>query len=291
MNLSRFLLFLMSIKDVGPTDIRKLINDGCIEKIQFENIEEVVTWLKKHRDYIRRKSSIDSLTMNDIDLANKKRKSIENALKNIGASYISYFDEDYPHRFKQMEDYPIILYYKGDISLMNSEKICTIIGTRNPNQIALEKGIKIAELKATEGYVVMSGLAEGCDTLGHRGCLNADGKTIAIVGTGLDSVYPKSNEGLEKEIVEKGGLIISEYQPGFRGASYSFVQRDRLQSAGADEVIVIQTKSNGGTMHASKASTEKYHKSLYVIDPVIIGDECDGNELLISEYNATIIRI
>jgi DNA processing protein len=138
-----------------------------------------------------------------------------------------------------------------------------------------------------QGYVVISGLAEGCDTLGHRGCLEEGGKTVAIVGTGLDTVFPKSNEDLFKQIIKDGGLAISEYPVGFKGASYSFVQRDRLQAAFSDVVIPIQTSIKGGTMHAAKATVEKYGKKLCVISPTLVDDgDCSGNSYLIKEYFA-----
>lgn len=284
MNLDRFLLFISNFKGVGSTSIRKLINDGCFDNLSFKNAKDILDWIKDHKDYFRNKSGIEALTLDDVVDANEKRKNIEEELAKLNYGYVSYYNENYPTRFKNIEDFPIVLFYKGDISLMNAPKICSIIGTRKPNENAINIGLRVAKEKTNDGYVVMSGLAEGCDSLGHRGCLDACGKTIAITGTGLDVTYPKSNIELEKEILERGGLVITEYPLGFKGASYSFVSRDRLQAAGSDEVIVIQTSVNGGTMHAAKATFEKYSKPLYVIDPILIGEDSDGNELLIREY-------
>ena len=261
------------------------------DNAQAEKIEDVLMWFKNNNIYFKNKNDIENMTFEDIKIANEERKRIESRLSEVGANYISYYSKEYPYRFKMMEDFPVILYYKGDISLINSEKICGIIGTRTPNKAAIQYGLKIAESKTRDGYIVLSGLAEGCDTIGHRGCLNENGKTIAIVGTGVDQVYPKSNLGLEKEILETGGLILSEYPVGFKGASYSFVQRDRLQAAGSDEIILIQSKINGGSMHASKASVTKYNKKLFVLDPDLLMEDCDGNKLLIKEYNASIIKV
>lgn len=291
MNLNRFLLFLISFKGIGDTAIRKLINDGCIANIAFEKMEDILYWLKDHKIYFKSKKFVDELTLNDIDEANKKRRILEAALNENQCGYITYYSDNYPESFKSIEDYPIVLFYKGDINLLNSDKLCSIIGTRNPSDTAKKIGIEVSKKMTQKGYVVVSGLAEGCDTLGHRGCLDANGKTVAIVGTGLDTVFPKSNIDLQQEILNKGGLVISEYPIGFKGASFSFVQRDRLQAACAECVIVIQTSVNGGTMHASKACVEKYNKQLFVVSPSLLMDgDASGNQYLIDNYGAKVIN-
>lgn len=290
MNLNRFLLFLISFKGIGDTSIRKLINDGCIENISFEKMSDILSWLKDHRNYFKNKKFVDEITLKDISEANEKRKSLEAALKELQCGYITYYSDEYPHSFKVIDDYPIVIFYKGNIELLKSDKLCSIIGTRNPSEKANEIGLNISYKMTQKGYVVVSGLAEGCDSLGHRGCLNANGKTIAIVGTGLDTVYPKTNVQLQQDILDNGGLVISEYPIGFKGASFSFVQRDRLQAACAECVIVIQTSVNGGTMHASKACVEKYNKDLYVVSPDLIDDgDASGNQYLINNYGAKVI--
>jgi len=294
MNYSRFILFLKICKGIGDASIRKLINDGCIEKIKFEKIEEILPWIKNHRVYFKNKKIIDELTLDDIILANKKRVSIESNLKKINCNYISCYDDNYPSRYKKMymtNDYPILLFYKGNIDLMNSKKICSIIGTRNPSKDAQDLGFKIGTKMVEKGYVIMSGLALGCDTIGHMSCLNANGKTIAIMGTGIDIIYPKENKELAQRIVENDGLLITEELPGFSGASYSFVNRDRLQSAGADIIVALETSIGGGTMHAAKATVEKYDKELYVIDPSMLPNgDVTGNYELIENYGAKIIH-
>ena len=166
--------------------------------------------------------------------------------------------------------------------MLDSDKTCAIIGTREPSEETIELGNKIGYTMAKKGYVVISGLALGCDTIGHTSCLEAEGKTVAILGTGIDVVYPKENKDLAERILKNKGLLITEELVGFKGASYSFVTRDRLQASSSDVVIALETSSTGGTMHASRDAVKKYNKSLYVLSPEVLpyGDTSGNKELL-----------
>ena len=291
MNYKKFILFLKNIDGVGDTAIRKLINSKKIDNFEPKTMKDILIWLKSNINCFSKKKLIEELTADNLKIANEKRMDIDKKCKENNVKYICYFDEEYPIAFKEMDDYPIVLFYKGDINLLNSDKLCSIIGTRNPSDTAKKIGIEVSMKMTQKGYVVVSGLAEGCDTLGHRGCLDANGKTVAIVGTGLDTVFPKSNIDLQQEILDKGGLVISEYPIGFKGASFSFVQRDRLQAACVKCVIVIQTSVNGGTMHASKACVEKYNRQLFVVAPDLLTDgDAGGNQYLIDNYGAKVIN-
>lgn len=292
MNLDRLILFLQNINGIGDSAIRKLIICNCFNNFHPKNLEDVLEFIKKHSIYFSKKSAIESLSMDDLKKANEIRKQIEEKCESLGIKYISYFSDEYPIRFKKMKDtkkydFPLILFYKGDLNLLNSEKTCAILGTRKPSEKAILIGQKITKKMTESGYVIISGLAEGCDTIGHRECLNAGGKTVAIVGTGLDTVFPKSNTDLLDEILQKDGLVISEYPVGFKGATYSFVQRDRLQAACSDILIPIQTSIHGGTMHAARAGINIYHNKVLVVSPKLVDDgDMSGNAFLIKEYFA-----
>ena len=290
MNLNRFILFLKSFKGIGDASIRRLIVDGCFEGLKLGNHEDFLRWLKKHKYYFKNPKSIDELTILDVEMANATRKETEKKLEDAGAKYISWFDDSYPRRYKNMKetnDFPVLLFYKGNIDLMNSEKVCAIIGTRHPSNEAITLGNQITHKMVEEGYVVISGLAIGCDKIGHESCLAAGGKTIAILGNGIDSVYPKENKDLAQRILDSAGLILTEEFPGAPAARYSLVNRDRLQAAGADVVIALESSINGGTMHAAKATTTKYHHKLVVIEPELIPNaDSSGNVELINKYGA-----
>lgn len=290
---NKLLLLLQNVKGIGDATIRKLIVNGKFKEtldVQM-TYNAILAWIKKNEACFPKKANINALTIEDLKIANIKRKEIEESSEKLGIKIISYFDENYPKRFKDMAfskdcDFPVLLYYLGDIKLLSSEKTCAIIGTREVSPKAKEYGMKIAKKMVDDGYVVISGLAEGCDTIGHRGCMEAGGKTVAIVGTPLNTVFPKVNKTLQDEIIKKGGLVISEYPIGFKGGAFAFVQRDRLQTSGSDVVIALQTSIDGGTMHASKA-THKYNKKLMTIDPSLIDDgNVTGNSELINFWGA-----
>ena len=294
---SKLILLLQNVNGIGDAAIRKLIMSGKFKEI-FEvqmTYSALLAWIKRNEICFSKRSNIADLTIDDLKNANAKRKEIEELSAKLGIKIISYFDEDYPKRFRDMAfskecDFPVLFYYLGDIKLLNAEKICAIIGTREASPKAKAYGMRIAKKMVDDGYVVVSGLAEGCDTIGHRGCLEAGGKTVAIVGTPLNTVFPKINKNLQNEILEKGGLVISEYPIGFKCGAFGFVQRDRLQTSGSDVVIALQTSIDGGTMHASKA-THKYNKKLMTIDPSLIDDgNATGNRELINYWGAVSIN-
>jgi DNA processing protein len=160
---------------------------------------------------------------------NKAKEILQQCQKN-NIQLIGYFDTAFPDSLKNIEQPPVLLFIKGDASLLLSQMSLAVIGTREPSMRGLKTATKISERLAKAGYVIISGLAVGCDTAAHRGCILGEGKTIAILAHGLDSVYPTQNISLAKEIIEKGGCLISEYPPGTKANPSYFIKRDRLQS-------------------------------------------------------------
>ena len=155
---------------------------------------------------------------------------------------------DFPDKLEGMDDPPLLLYCLGDSSLINSPSVA-VIGTREPTDFGSTAAIEFGKHLAENGQVVVSGLALGCDTGGHEGCLEAEGKTIAVLAHGLDTMFPKENRDLAKRILSKGGLLLSEYEFGVGPRGYQFVERDRIQAALSDAVIVVETGIEGGTLH------------------------------------------
>ncbi|WP_049867122.1 DNA-processing protein DprA [Paenibacillus sp. D9] len=159
-------------------------------------------------------------------------------------------DKDFPIRLKSIPDAPVLLFAKGNYKSLNSELSVAVIGTREPSLYGERCGELYATRFAEKGLVVVSGLAKGIDTTGHRGCLKANGQTIAVLAQGLDTgIYPAENRPLAQEILDQGGCWLSEYSLGVRGRPNFFVERDRLQAGLSAGVVVIETDIKGGTMH------------------------------------------
>ena len=163
-------------------------------------------------------------------------------------------DEDYPKRLHTIhKDRPPVIYIKGSLdAIQNNSLVVAIVGTREPTERGIEAAYNFGCVAAKYNVPVVSGLAYGCDFQGHLGCLEQGGTAVAILAHGLDMVYPPEHRGLATQIVEEGGCLLSEYQPGKQATRWSFVDRDRLQSALSDIVIVIQTGTRGGTHHTAK---------------------------------------
>ena len=156
------------------------------------------------------------------------RRAFENSLSNMenaGIKLLSYESEDYPRRLKDLPERPLLLYAKGDLSLLK-QKCFAIVGTRMPSNYGKLVTEKFVGALAEAGLVIVSGLCYGVDEIAHRKTLEVGGKTIAIVGSGFNNIYPSTNTPLSKEIEGKG-LLLSEYPPSFKAKRYTFPKRNR----------------------------------------------------------------
>lgn len=216
-----------------------------------------------------------------------------------GVHCVSYKSPDYPVGFHDLKKPPVFFFYKGNRDALHRKSIA-VVGSRqieSANNILARVGGKASEYIAKQGWVVVSGLAIGSDTVGHRGCLNADGVTIATMATPLNQVYPRQNKGLCADILANNGCIISEYpiksvSKSPTDCNYSFhsysgmdnllkyhlVERDRLQSGLARGVFVIATGEIGGTWHAINEA-RKLGKPIGILDPFEQFPNCISSSL------------
>lgn len=191
----------------------------------------------------------------------EQAEKIRDNLTKAGISFCKRMENDYPRRLLKFSGMPPVLYYKGNIKILNQHKSIALIGTRTPSDagknLSYESGRKIGSAKIN----LVNGLALGCDTEAIKGALAAGGKCVAVMPCGLDEIVPKVNQRLAEEILEKGGCLISEYPPGTKVQKYSYVQRDRLQSGVSREVVVVEAELKSGTMHTAEFAM-KQHKKL-----------------------------
>lgn len=181
---------------------------------------------------------------------------------------ISFQDERYPQRLIDIgTDAPAVIYCLGNINLLKEEKAVAIIGARAADKEGNAKAYQLGKEYAEMGYVIVSGLALGCDTSAHIGCLDAGGKTIAIVGNGLDRIHPKENAGLQNRILDNGGLILSEQTLGVKANPTRLVARNRLQSALSQAVILAQCPIKSGSLYTMEFARKHGKQSLAVVFP------------------------
>lgn len=190
-------------------------------------------------------------------------------------------DEFFPEAFKAIgEDCPERIYAMGNLDLLKREHMVAIIGSRKATRTGNSKAYDLGISYAKKGYVVVSRLALGCDASAHRGCMAADGGTIAIVATGLNLVHPRENIPLQEEILRKGGLILSEQPLGVKANPTRLVSRNRLQAALSEEVIVAECPKHSGTMHTVRFA-QKYGKKVKAARLPYDKEENSGNKYII----------
>ena len=148
----------------------------------------------------------------------------------------------YPERLKHIDDAPKELYCLGNLELLNYKKNIAMIGSRNCSSYGERVAKDFAYNLAKEDICIVSGLAKGIDSFSHIGALNAKGKTIAVLGSGLDNIYPKENIKLVEEIIKNNGLVISEYPLGTKPLKYHFPARNRIISGLSDSVLVVEAR-------------------------------------------------
>lgn len=247
------------------------MNEYILALLKCKNIGnvKVLNYILKNKKDINsiKKNLNDILSENDLDnfenyLEDAKNEIIKN--KNNGINIISMFDNNYPRKLTDIKDPILYLYYKGNISLINNNSVA-IIGSRKIDETDENITKEVSDKISKNGITVISGLAIGIDTYAHTASYNNLGKTIAVMPCGLNNIVPKANERLAEEIVNNGGLLISEYSYNVNATQYTFVKRDRIQAALADAVLVIKADEKSGTMHAVKeAQNENKYVSQYI---------------------------
>lgn len=193
------------------------------------------------------------------DFTNKRRSDLPSRLQRFcdrqGVRLISYQDADYPQSLLQIADPPLVLYVKG--SLPTAGYALAVVGSRE----CTEYGKKAAKLftkdLAARNIPIISGGARGIDTEAHEACLSVGGKTVAVLGCGVDIAYPEENAGLFERIVRSGGAVISEYAPGMRPLAKNFPARNRIIVGLSQGVLVAEAKLKSGAIITANIAADE----------------------------------
>ena len=180
---------------------------------------------------------------------------------------------------------PKTLYFYGKIpqNMAKRPPVVAIVGSRHNTRYGEEVAYKLAYELGKRGVIVVSGLAYGIDSIGHRGCLDAGGTTIAVLGTPIDEIYPREHKNLAKEIIEKNGAIISEYAPGAKVyPKVSFLERNRIISGLSDIVVVVEAAERSGSLNTATHALEQ-GKEVYAVPGNISSPYSQGCNKLIQQ--------
>ena len=202
-------------------------------------------------------------------------QAIKQELEAKGINVISFFDNTFPVvgvKLKNSER-PFFFAYRGDITLLNIvDKNVAVIGVLTPTNEIVEREEKVVKSLAEKGYNIVSGLAKGCDTVAHSESAKNNAKTIAFLPSTIENIYPKENISLAKEIINNGGLIVSEYvnEPKNKYENVKrFIERDRLQALYSKAVVLIASFRRGegdsGSRHAFEKTKENGKKRLFML--------------------------
>lgn len=230
------------INGLGRKTISKILSYIEKRNLKLNNFSDIVKLLKN--------MEIKRLKI-DLDKIEKDASEIFECCKKSKIKIIGLYDVKYPKKLKAIEDKPLILYVDGDEELLNQESNIAIVGSRTPTQKGYEISSIFAEKLTEEHCCIVSGLASGCDEAAHNGCLQAKGRTVAVIPSGHQNVI-KNNKALYNMIIINGGAIISEFPPNAKAEKYGFIDRNRIIAAISEGIIVIEGGQKGGTSHTVK---------------------------------------
>lgn len=204
--------------------------------------------------------------MMEMQFSEKDRENISYADKirqkseMLGIRFCTIADKEYPKALRNIENRPAVLYYKGNIDLLNKKRNIAVVGSRDCSEkgriLAYRTGVQLAKRDIT----VVNGLALGCDAEAVRGTLDADGKCVVVMPGGLDEIVPRANRQLAERIFQSGGCVLSEYPIGKGVQKRQYVERDRIQSGVSEAVLVIEAEEKSGTMHTAEYAMKQYRR-------------------------------
>ena len=199
-------------------------------------------------------------------------------------NFITIKDDVYPECLKEISNPPLKLYYKGNLDLLKEERLIAVVGTRNPSSYGKLCCEYMVKKMSRANITIVSGFAKGIDSIAHKTSLLTDGKTIAVIASGLDIVYPASNLSLYREIEEKG-LILSEYEAGVKPFKSNFPQRNRIIAGLSRGTIVVESKDRGGSLITADLALE-FNRDVYAVPGDVFSEYSKGYNNLIRDARA-----
>lgn len=236
---------------------------------------------KKEREYLTFIKRKEAYEKNPKEYIGKCNRLLDEIRRNSNVNIITISDKEYPHQLREIVNPPLTLYYKGNLDF-DFEKSIAIVGTRNYSQYGLTKTREISKELARRKYCIISGLARGIDSGAHTGTLEVGGKTIAVLALGLRKIYPSEHENISKEIVNKGGALISEIYDRemlYEGDSNisreerlergreEFKRRNRIISGLSKSVLIVEGSYKSGSL-SQYNHAKRQKRTVFTLKPI-----------------------
>ena len=261
-----------------------------IKNLGFRRYINLMEKFKSHKALFNAsKSELKGVSLIDEKMAESildvvTRKKVVNHLKYMQANnidIIAIYDKEYPDCLREIYSPPICLYIKGNKSILNGLNI-GIVGCRDCSKYGMQIAKEFSYNLAKQNLNIVSGLAKGIDAYSHWGAVGAKGKTIAVLGNGLDIIYPEENINLSKKIICEGGAIISEYPLGTKPEKKNFPARNRIISGMSKSIIVVEAKKKSGTIITVDFALEQ-GRDVFVVPGNINSKNSEGTNDLIKQ--------
>lgn len=279
----KLIYFLTKVKNLGNVRIKSILsgNKDADEKLLFD-----YGWL-------RRKEGINDVIAGNImdakrDLAKTEKEfdSILEYSEKNGIKITSYLDEEYPSNLMNIYDMPVILYYKGNLS-ENDAYSLSVVGTRFPTEYGRNACKKLVEELSSSRIPIISGMARGIDSLAHKTALENDNITYAILGCGIDVIYPPENKKLYNQIAERGA-VISEFELGTGPDKVNFPRRNRVISGISIGTMIVETGKRGGSLITAEFALDQ-NKEVFAVPGYIYSKQSEGCNNLIKKGQAKLV--
>lgn len=278
----RWLLALLATPKIGRKTAAWLLQNMPEEPLDTRSLLDLLAWGSTRRPGIRIPSP------EEVAAAFERADLLLDAADRLEIHAIPQGSNLFPGRLRAIDDPPVVLFVLGNQECLIEKPAVAVIGTREPSEYGAQTAKRFGKTFAELGFTVVSGLAIGCDSAAHEGCLEVHGQTVAVLAHGLDSIYPAINRSLAERIVASGGCLVSEYPPGLRAQRSFFIERDRLQSGLSNGIVVVETDIKGGTMHTVGFAHEQGRPVAALVHPQKYArhEKTKGNRHLIEANRA-----
>ncbi len=277
----RHILQLMTIPGIGSGRIRNLVNyfkdTGLIFRATMHELTRV--------------EGIDKgLARRILELRDKNSKFVDEQITKVKkhrAKIITLWDSEYPELLRKIYDPPVVLFVRGDF-VENDRYSIAIVGTRTPTNYGKAICEKFASELTKMNLTIVSGFARGIDTIAHLSAIKAGGRTIAVLGSGVDYIYPPENRKLVEDVISNGA-IISEFPMGTKPDAMNFPRRNRIISGMSVGVLIIETSKNGGAMITAEFANDQ-NREVFAIPGNIDSIKSQGTNFLIKQNKAKLVE-